>query len=84
MSLTGEKRAAAILARDASRGEEVSGPAVVTEYSATTVVPGDAFSMERRKPGHRNEIVIQEIGVSFSNSLTASTYHVGTAGSNEA
>jgi N-methylhydantoinase A len=45
----GKKLAAAIHARDTLRsGKKYSGPAVVTEYSATTVVPpGKRFWLDK-------------------------------------
>ena len=49
VSFSGKKVSAAILSRDAlSPGKKYSGPAVITEYSATTVVPpGVTFRSER-------------------------------------
>jgi len=49
VSLSGKKLAAAILSRDALLiGKKYSGPAVVTEYSATTVIPpGMSFHTDR-------------------------------------
>jgi N-methylhydantoinase A len=49
VSFSGKKLAATILSRDSmSIGRRYSGPAVVTEYSATTVVPpGMSFRIDR-------------------------------------
>ncbi len=58
---SGKKLSAAILSRDAlPAGKKYSGPAVITEYSATTVVPpGMTFRSER------SGNLIVEIGTSF-------------------
>jgi N-methylhydantoinase A len=59
--LSGKKLSAAILSRDVlPAGKKYSGPAVITEYSATTAVPpGMAFRIDR------SGNLIIEIGTSF-------------------